>query len=190
MNSDKKTQTTKDKIANTLHDMVCLRLYSQITIDDICKEVPVSRRTFYNYFHDKDEVIEWIVKTQFMNNAFPICKIGMGQKGLKAFFRYIWEDRGFYTAIAGYEGGFLLQNALIRAYDSSLERIYEFARPVANSERRINPDIYKLYTHAAIATVMVYWIKGGMKIPVEEIARDVALMMEHPLSYVRDRYLL
>ena len=148
--------STKNKIADAMHDLVCKKSYAQITIEDIAAAVPVSRRTFYNHFTDKDEVIYYIVYEQFMENAFPVCKIGMGPKGLTAFYNYIEKDRDFYLRLVRYENGHLLQDALIRTYDRVTERVQEYARPVANSEKRINPDIYKTYTHAAIAAVIAY----------------------------------
>lgn len=185
-----KEQNTKNKIADGMHALVCKKSYAQITIEDIAAAVPVCRRTFYNHFTDKDEVIYYLVYEQFMENAFPICKIGMGTKGLTAFFDYIGKDREFYLRLARYENGHLLKDALIRTYDRATERVQEYARPVANSEKRINPDIYKIYTHAAIAAVIVYWLNTNLKMSVEDIARDTGLMMEHAHSFVRDRYLL
>lgn len=181
---------TKDKIADALHSLVCKKAYAQITIGDITETVPVSRRTFYNYFSDKDDVVYYIIYNQFMENAFPVCKIGMGTKGLTAFFNYIEKDREFYLRLSRYEKGYLLQDALIRAYDKVTERVQEYAHPINNTEKRINPDIYKTYTHAAIAAVIVYWLHTNLKMSVEEIARDTGLMMEHAHSFVRDRYLL
>lgn len=170
--------------------MVCRRSYSKIKIEDIVESIPISRRTFYNYFHDKDEVIDYIVWEQFIENAFPVCKMGLGKKGLTAFFRYIWEDKAFYLSIVRYEKGHLLQDALIRTYDQAVERIDEYAHPIPNDEKRINPQIYMVYTHSALAATIVYWLLDGLKLSVDDIARDTGLMLEHPHSFVRDRYLL
>lgn len=182
--------STKNKIADALHGLVCKRAYTQITIEDITTAVPVSRRTFYNYFTDKDDVIYYIIYNQFMENAFPVCKIGMGVKGLTAFFNYIERDKEFYIRLSHYENGHLLKDALIRTYDKVTERVQEYARPINNTEKRINPDIYNTYTHAAISAVIVYWLHSNFKMSVDEIARDTGLMMEHAHSFVRDRYLL
>ncbi|MFR5601256.1 MAG: TetR/AcrR family transcriptional regulator [Lachnospiraceae bacterium] len=183
-------RNTKNKIAHAMHELVCRKSYSHIKVEDVVGEVPVSRRTFYNYFNDKDEVIYYIIYKQFMENAFPVCKMGMGTIGLTAFFDYIKKDYQFYIQLSRYENGYLLQDALIQTYNKVTERVREYARPVSNSEKRINPDIYNTYTHAAIAAVIVYWLKHDLKISVEDIARDTGLMMEHAHSFVRDRYLL
>lgn len=181
---------TKRKIAEATHTLVCKKGYAQITVEDIAEAVPVSRRTFYNHFKDKDEVIYYIIYNQFMENTFPVCKIGIGTKGLTAFFDYIEKDREFYLRLVKHENGHLLKDALIRTYDRATERVHEYARPVENSEKRINPDIYKTYTHAAVAAVISYWLQTNLKMSVEDIARDTGLMMEHAHSFVRDRYLL
>lgn len=186
---EKETDIEK-KIADTLHELICYKNYSKIKVEDIVESIPISRRTFYNYFHDKDEVIQYIITKQFMENAFPVCKAGFGKKGLIAFFRYIFEDKEFYLSIARYDNGHLLQDALIHTYGQAVNRVKEYAHPVENREKRINPQIYMVYTHSALAATIVYWLKDGLKISVEDIARDAALMLEHSHSFVRDRYLL
>lgn len=183
-------KSTKDRIAAVLHDLVCKRPYTQITIEDIVRTVPVSRRTFYNYFSDKDSVIQYLVTRQFMENAYPVCKMRFGKKGLRAFFSYIWDDQAFYLSIAQYDGGDLLRRSLIYTYNKTVEYVAEYAHPISNSEKRINPDIYKIYTHSALAAVVVYWLRKNLQIPLDDIARDTALMMEHPHSFVRDHYLI
>lgn len=190
MKRNEKEICTERKIADALHELVCQKSYSKIKVDDIVIAVPISRRTFYNYFHDKDDVIQYIITEQFMENAFPVCKAGFGKKGLTAFFRYIWEDKEFYLSLAHYDKGHLLQDTLICTYDQAVERVAEYAHPVSNGEKRINPRIYMVYTHSALAATIVYWLKDNLKISVEDISRDTALMLEHPHSFVRDRYLL
>lgn len=190
MNKFEPEISTKNKIAEELHKQVCKKEYDKIRIDGIVAAVPISRRTFYNYFHDKDEVIQYIITKQFMERAFPVCKAGFGKKGVTAFFQYIQEDREFYRSLVRYENGHLLQDALIFTYDQAVERVREYAHPVENREKRINPEIYKIYTHSALAATIVYWLKTGMKLSVDDISRDTALMLESPHSFIRDRYLL
>ncbi len=79
---------------------------------------------------------------------------------------------------------------LTRAYDLAVENVTEYARPVKFKGKKIDPAIYNLYTHAGIAAIVVDWIRNGMETDIDEIARDTGLMMENPLSFVRDHYLL
>lgn len=183
-------ETMQNQFARSLEALLLQKDYRDISIKLICEGVPTSRRTFYNYFRDKDELMEWIIKKDFMENTFPIIKSGVGLKGIRSFFKYIKEKPLFYTRLYEIDEGMFLSKYLISAYDGAVENVIEYARPVKSNAKKINPAIYNLYTHAGIAAIVVDWIRNDMNTDIDEIARDTGLMIENPLSFIRDHYLL
>lgn len=180
----------KDIIAKALSDLLVTNPYSKISIGMICDAVPTSRRTFYNYFNNKNHLVEWIVERDFFELAFPLFSNHLGTVAVRSFFTYIKQNEVFYRRILEYDDGVFLTKCLVSVYDKTADLSDTFARPVFNSERRINPSVYRQYAHNGIAAVVVYWIRDGMKIDIPDIARDLGLMIELPLSHVRDHYLL
>lgn len=183
-------ESMQTQLGRSLEALLIEKPYCDISIKLICEGVPTSRRTFYNYFHVKDELVEWIIKKDFMENTFPIIKSGMGLKGVRSFFKYIKDKPEFYNRLHEIDEGMFLFKYLTQAYDLAVENVTEYARPVKSKGKKINPSIYNLYTHAGIAAIVVDWIGNGMELDIDEIARDTGLMMENPLSFVRDHYLL
>ena len=49
---------TKDKIVEKYIELVLKRKTADISVTEICKEAEISRKTFYNYFKDRLEVVE------------------------------------------------------------------------------------------------------------------------------------
>lgn len=180
----------KEDIANTMEKLLKQQPYSKISINKICADVPVSRRTFYNHFNNKDHLVEWMVEKDYMEHAFPLFSYHLGEKGCQAFFGYIKEKAFFYQRILEYDDGSLLSKCLEIAYAKSTDLSAAFSKPGFKHRKKINPMVYRCYASHGIAAVVVYWIEDGMKIPVEDIARDLFLMLEEPLGYVRDHYLV
>ncbi len=179
----------KNNITKALIKLMKKCPYEDITVSMICKEVPASRVTFYNYFHNKDDVIMWFIQEDFMKNSFPIFKFHLNERGVKTFFSYLKNNKDFYQQIYYYDNGKLLFQSLTQAYGHSLEFIEEFSKIVEKKNYRIDPIIFQKYSSSGIAAVVIYWIQTNMTIPEEEISKDLYVMIENPLGYVRDYYL-
>lgn len=54
----------KERIARTVNQMMLTTSLDNMTISEICETCGVSRRTFYDNFKDKYDVIDWIYQTE------------------------------------------------------------------------------------------------------------------------------
>jgi len=180
----------RDDIRRALVALLNEYPYGKINIKMICDMVPTSRQTFYYYFDSKDHLTEWMIERDFMEHAFPLFSYHLGETGCQAFFTYISNNEQFYRRINQYNNGEFLKKCLVHVYDKSTDLSSTFARPVTNNQKLVNQNVYRLYANNGIASVVVYWISDGMKIEIKDIARDLYLMIEKPLSFVRDNYLL
>lgn len=181
---------TKEQLGYALSHLMLQMPYQKITIKKICECVPISRKSFYSHYKDKDDLLQQMIINDFMKNAFPIIKCGMGRNGVRAFFKYVYDSGCFYKAVYHIDEGHFLQHCLVESYAKAVENVAVYAHPVENDEERINKDIYRLYTHSGLASIVIFWVKDNYTIDLETITRDTARMMEHPLSYVRDHFLL
>lgn len=53
--------TGKDEILRTFHQMACEKGLKQTNLDDLSKELKISKKTIYKYFHSKDDMVVEIV---------------------------------------------------------------------------------------------------------------------------------
>ncbi len=66
--------TKKEQIIQTAEDLFFHFGFKRLTIKEICDKSKVSRKTFYSYFENKDELVYLIVKT-FIENAFEAYEV-------------------------------------------------------------------------------------------------------------------
>jgi AcrR family transcriptional regulator len=138
-----------------------------ITVRAVCEEAGVSRQTFYRYFLDKYDLVNWYFDKLL---AISFQEMGNGRtihESLVRKFEYIKEERVFFrTAFQTDE-----QNNL---KDHDFQMIFAFYRDLLEEKSgRTLTDTLKLlleiYCQASIY-MTVRWVMNGMKKTPEELA--------------------
>ena len=124
-----------------------------------------------------------------MQNVFPTFFHQLKEKATIPIFSHIFKNRNFYVRIMEVDSGVFLEQCLIAAYDIATDRVDTYSASVIRKLGIINTEVYRVYINHAISSVVIYWIRNDMQIPVEMIAGDLWLMIEYPLSHIRDYYL-
>lgn len=70
MTNEEITLLTKQKLSNTLKQLMKQKPFSKITVSELIKECNVNRKTFYYHFQDIFELLKWT----FEQEAFVILK--------------------------------------------------------------------------------------------------------------------
>lgn len=179
----------KDDIIKTAYKLFETHPYKDISVHLICDSTPVSRTTFYNYFPNKDDMVYYMIQKDFSDNVVLLFQYHLKEKGISAFFTHIKKREKFYRRIYEYDNGHLLMKCLVNAYNLNMDSIENFSLPKKNQQEPISMEVYQHFSSWGIASVIIYWIEGNMQIPIDEISRELYIMVEHPLSYVRDNFL-
>ena len=97
----------------------------QITVTDICAEAGVSKRSFYNYFCDKYDVIMKIQAIPEMEDDEAEVSLHTLENYFRRRYRWLLEHRGFLRNISLYFG----QNSSVLAFkDSVIEMLWKIMR--------------------------------------------------------------
>ncbi|MBR5423251.1 MAG: TetR/AcrR family transcriptional regulator [Clostridia bacterium] len=88
----------------------------QITVTEICKESGVSKRSFYNYYYDKYDVILKVQAIPEMQDEDTEVSLGTFENYFRRRYRWLLEHRGFLKNISLYFG----QNSSVLAFRDSV----------------------------------------------------------------------
>lgn len=126
----------KNSIAEAMKSLVREKCIEDISVMDICQRCSVNRRTFYRYFSDKFEVIEWIHYSDFLQRLQMPSESSLYYY-MSAAVDLIMEDREYYINALKYKG----QNSF-RQYSS-----HHLSKLVYSDLRRCfqSDDMYYLY---------------------------------------------
>ena len=161
---------TKQKIIDTYKTLVKENKTADVSVAEICRTLDISRKTFYNYFHDRYAIVETIMFDEIEKPLLRALNADFKRLDLiRMIFESFLYDKEFYK-IAIMED---CQNSL---YENLVESIKKIA-----SENDKNEDKKKLspkereYVDYRFAAEMVFlikkWVMNGMKESPEFMSR-------------------
>ena len=80
---ERKGEMTKALLGQKFKELVVKKSFDKITIKMITDEAGVIRPTFYNYFRDKYEVMEWLLWEDVFSSATELVKMNMARSALE-----------------------------------------------------------------------------------------------------------
>ena len=158
------------QIINTFRELVMTKDFEKLSVAEISVAAGISRKTFYQYFKDKNEIVEHIVyesiiqPMKHMRNLsgsfeFPSLTI------MSWLYEQLYRDSLFYSRISSFTG----QNSFLELMLSfTSDIVYEKFNSLNISEQEKE---YSIYFYASSHTmVLIKWINDGMQITPKEMA--------------------
>ena len=157
---DKKN--TRQQLADSLRELMRVRSFDHITVRDIVDHCGVGRQTFYYYFQDKYDLMNWIY-TQETRPYVEQVEAGMDwADGLTEICRLFWREKGFYRSLLREVGpntlsAFLRELAVDLAM-VGIRRLTE-SRGIDAERLRFTADFCAI----ALVGMLNEWAERGMK---------------------------
>lgn len=158
------------QIIYAFRDLVLTKEFEKLSVAEISRAAGVSRKTFYQFFKDKNEVVEHIVyesiiepmkQIRALSNEFEFPSLTI----MSWLYEQLYKDKYFYSKISSFTG----QNSffeLMLGFTSSI--VYERFNVLNISEQEKE---YSIYFYASSHTmILAKWINEGMKITPKEMA--------------------
>lgn len=79
---ERKRELTKILLAESFKELLIKGSFDKITIKMITDQAGVIRPTFYNYFQDKYEVMEWLLETEVFQHIREMTEDGIKRSHL------------------------------------------------------------------------------------------------------------
>ncbi len=137
--------TPKERIKNAAHDLVMQYSVRSVSMDDIAAKVGMSKKTLYQYFSHKDELVEEVVEDVLIKNE---CKCNVDRKQAKDAIHEVFLSMDMMAEMFRTMNPsvmFDLQKYHPRAFQKFLQHknqyVYNIIRE--NIERGIKEDFYR-----------------------------------------------
>ena len=157
-------EKTKSDIINTAADLFKKYGLRSVSIDDVCKELHISKKTFYNYFKQKEQLIEEVMcyfhEESKKRNELHYAESGGEKNIIDILMDY---DKNFKKSIEENKKYFALYYDLEKYYPLILQRRLE-------NTRKEKEEMFK------------EMILRGLKEGIFREDMDINLMAEHIVS--------
>ena len=170
-------------LAESLKELAQKTAFEKITIKQITDGAGVTRITFYHHFHDKYDLLGYILRKEILEPVGILLKNDMYKEALNLIFINLKKDSAFYQRVVKIEG----QNSF---EEISEECIYELLMELFTERSSGKPhsrhplltiDSLARYYARSMNYVVMYWIRTGMTVPPEEVAQVYEFLVNRSL---------
>lgn len=167
----------RTKIEQSFKDLVCASGYQKVTVSDICDSAHVSRKTFYEYFHNKEDVVRsyfdrtTIESLRFMHeNLAYLSNEDLLRTQCQHLYYSIERDKEFYTRLIGEglddTGGVFVRSVTSAIMDLNAE---VFSRWVEGDSKSWQAEYAAYFFASSQAMLVKKWIQEGMTVSPSDL---------------------
>ena len=173
-------KSTPEILAESLKELLEKKALEKITIQNITENCQLTRSTFYRYFKDKYELMNWIYTNEIDTFLRANPDISSWKDLLTTVTQFLKKNQPFFSTIIEFKGQNSFEDFLY-TYSSSycINHILNCSeKKQLSSTESIAISIYIGGTMKALFN----WIKSGCKESPEEMSKIMSECMPHPLA--------
>lgn len=168
---------TKELLADNFRELVLTVPFQKISIKMITDRAGVIRPTFYNYFQDKYEVIEYLFEKDIKSNVTVILENGMELEAIKLMFLCFEKNMDYYRRLFETEG----QNSFGEYFGHYMEETYlEVMKhhPMRHYDSPLlTPELLAHYNALILIEIVRNWLKHTPRIGADEVFETYCVAM-------------
>ena len=178
----------KVTLAESLRSLMMKKVFEKITIKQICDEAGVIRATFYNYFEDKYDCLNWIVYHDAGLDRYETENYARTQEVSREVLETIYENREFYRRAYEVTGQNSFENMIRENMKLTLEKYFAEYRVPQHLEKYSDELLASYYGEIlAFHIKRMVMAKDGSQTPEETRKMIFDLARYAFIDFVGDR---
>ena len=164
----------KEAIIRSFRAVLADRPYLKITVTEICRQAHLSRKTFYDNFRDKEEIVEAIFEDgivkpiRTMNEMLTTEQAkSMASFYMENIYVKILDDREYYQRLVRSIKG--VDDTFLRIVTHSLERLNQEILSELTDIDDLEKEYIAYFFASSQAMLLQKWIFDGMPLTPKEL---------------------
>ena len=174
------------QIEDCLYENLLQRPYTSVSVSDLCHQLGLSRKSFYNYYPDKDSCFRAIINRKIRACMLNLTTISADRDGnrdaIAAFLSFCREEKNFFDIITR-------NNLVLSLMDQCIRNLREedtVMMELLNTDLLTN-DSYVLSCYVSVnITFVLQWYLENFSTPLEEMVRKYQRLLYEPLILRKD----
>lgn len=175
-----KRRSTEQLLADSIVDLMDSKDLEKITVQQIVDNCNVTRQTFYRYFYDKYQLVNWIFQSEVEEIIHQSLVDDPWEEVLARMLKKMKDKKSFYHNIIHSDSQTYLQNLIIdythRAYEKEIERRGNIEEVDKNMEFSLQFNSY-----GAVGSIF-NWIANGMEESPSSLAKRILSNMPNRMK--------
>ena len=180
---ERKGEATKHQLAECFKELMLKGSFDKITIRMITEQAGVIRPTFYNYFQDKYEVMEWLLEEEVFRPVFERVEDGMEREAIYLLFRKMEKDQQYYQKafeVTGQNGFEEILCGKIRKLIREMLKNHKIKLQKLEGLKDLN--IFLEFHTLTVVNGLKYWLTSReLNMTADEALDFYLFLMSHPI---------
>lgn len=168
---------TKQNLVDAFWALYCEMRIEKITVKDITNKAGYNRGTFYEYFKDVYDVLEYVENSLIPTiHELPPISIGSEMRGMpmNSFFELYEKNNKYFSVLLGDNGDPAFASKLKNSIKPLIAQ--EFANESDDFKKEM--DYILEYTLSAMIGIMSYWFRQSDRLSNEKLHEIIYKLME------------
>lgn len=177
---------TKMALANSLKQLMQEKNFQKISIDSICSECNMNRKSFYYHFKDKYDLLNWIFDTEFNDYTIRSSSLETWELMLSLCY-YLYENRKFYRKALAIDG----QNSFnSHLYDILYDRFYKELETLFNEDDYDSSldEIQAQFITDGVMCALKRWILTHNDMTADDFIEKLRTLVSRLLKAIHKKY--
>ena len=169
------------QIEDCLYSNLLQRPYTSVSVSDLCHQMEISRKSFYNYFPDKDSCFRSLISRKIRQCVLSVTS-GKSvdstlDDSISVFLEFWKQERPFLDILARNNLLTMLLDQCICFLREEDTSVLEY---LDTPQLQTDDFVLACYVNTQILLV-IQWYKGNYEISVEEMVRKYKRLIYEPL---------
>ncbi|MBO1510321.1 TetR/AcrR family transcriptional regulator [Metabacillus bambusae] len=177
---DRRVQKSQEAIKNAFIELLSENSFDHITIQDISDRANVGRRTIYDHYMDKYDLLEKLIE-EHINELKKLCESASELdfvEGNLIWFEYFEHNYSFFSTILASKGAPAFRNHFLEFVIEELEGEVDVTE---GKNQGLSKDLILKFFGAAIVEIVIAWITNGLSEPTQVVAEQVGILLDRNL---------
>lgn len=181
MKIDRRVQKTKKLLSNALIELILLKGYENVTIQDILDKANVGRSTFYTHYENKDLLLIDGPKNLGISLFGDEAGHSLLSKGRKLnflpMFLHVGENLPLAKAMFGEKSGDIIINSFRVQIAMSIKNHYKNLF-FSGKREKLKLTYLSSAAASAVTSLLVSWVDDSLEISAEDITEQAHKMLD------------
>lgn len=177
---DRRVQKSQDAIKNAFIELMSEKSFDHITIQNISDRANVGRRTIYDHYMDKFDLLEKLIE-EHINELRKLCKAASDltfAEGNMIWFEYFESNYAFFSTMLSSKGASAFRKSFLEFVMEELDIDLDLTEGI---NQGLSRNLVLRFFGAAIVEIVEAWITNGLSEPADVVARQMGLLLDRNL---------
>ncbi|PKF85693.1 TetR family transcriptional regulator [Bacillus sp. BA3] len=177
---DRRVQKSQEAIKNAFIELMSEKSFDHITIQDISDRANVGRRTIYDHYMDKFDLLDKLIE-EHINELRILCESASELnfvEGNLIWFEYFELNSSFFSTMLGSKGAPAFRSHFLEFVIQELEGEVDVTE---GKNQGLSKDLILKFFGAAIVEIVEAWFTNGLSEPTQVVAEQVGHLLDRNL---------